>query len=101
MRRAILCAFLSSGRGMADLHEGNSHARMPENVIRQSVCSSKKTAAPVKYGITAAQLEYADSSGHCKNGTFPLLRALKQIVKFFKDNYTSEANFENCVALRT
>ncbi|KAL3199768.1 hypothetical protein MRX96_043803 [Rhipicephalus microplus] len=65
------------------------------------VCSSKKTAAPVKYGITAAQLEYADSSGNCKNGTFPLLRALKQIVKFFKDNYTSEANFENCVALRT
>ncbi|KAL1416339.1 hypothetical protein MTO96_028062 [Rhipicephalus appendiculatus] len=67
--------------------------------LRHKVCSSKKNATQVKYGITAAQLEYADSSGHCKNGTFPLLRALKQIVKFFKDNYTSEANFENCVAL--
>ncbi|XP_065286042.1 uncharacterized protein [Dermacentor albipictus] len=69
--------------------------------IGKVLCSAKQNATNVKYGITAARLEFADSSGQCKNGTFPLLRALKQIVKFFSDSYKSEADFDKCVALKT
>ncbi|XP_077495701.1 uncharacterized protein LOC144106728 isoform X2 [Amblyomma americanum] len=73
------------------------------DTLRYKLCAGKKNQTSLKMGIVAAGIEFADAGGRCVGGktTFPLLRALKSLVMFFKDHYVSERDFDNCLSRGT
>ncbi|XP_065284805.1 uncharacterized protein [Dermacentor albipictus] len=71
------------------------------DTFRYKLCASKKNMTTVNYGITAANIEFADARGHCGRGeTFPVLRTLKRLVEFFEHRYVSEEDFKTCLILQ-
>ncbi|XP_077486312.1 uncharacterized protein LOC144097460 [Amblyomma americanum] len=67
------------------------------NTLQRKLCTSKRNVTGLQFGIAAARVEFSDSEGLCSKNKFPLLSMLKKLVNFFKDEYKSAADFENCL----
>ncbi|XP_054926383.1 uncharacterized protein [Dermacentor andersoni] len=64
---------------------------------RYKLCIMKKNMTRVRYGFLAMDIDTDDPSNHCGLGGYARLQNLRRLLEFFKNNFTSPDDYEDCV----